>query len=503
MATLAKFQVTNPKTWKGLTSKNHLGSFFRAQPQLASEVMVQVMASKNGPTLDTFINQFPTKTFKDDTEFYWHLVGTSTKNIPLVEARTMANAAIPATGNIGAGGEPFKLVFAEDYFARGEVIVGSMNELYPFRILEDPQFEGTNTVYVVSLMGSAPAGVPVSLLTAGERFSWDFAPVESELSRKVGDIRVAAPVTVSNEWTTIRIQHKAAGAMLNKQVGVGIPIVTANNTVQVTPFWMHYEDFVVEETFRTYKNNALAFSRSNKNSNGEFTDYGISGNVIRMGDGIFAQSEVSNTIYYNDTSTIMDTILDALYELSEGKLGYGERKFVIMTGERGAALFNRAAKDTMSGWMPLGVKYSEGNPPSISKTTAPFSSAAVRVTDYQVTEWVAPNGVEVKVIVNEAYSNKVRNKIQHPEGGVAFSYRFDIWYLGTSEQPNIQKAAIEGQPELRGYQWGLRNPFTGEINNTSMSYDEDSAVIHKMATLGAIVYDPTKTMSIIPSILRG
>lgn len=36
-----------------------------------------------------------------------------------------------------------------------------------------------------------------------------------------------------------------------------------------------------------------------------------------------------------------------------------------------------------------------------------------------------------------------------------------------------------------------------------MSYDEDSAVIHKMATLGVCVLDPTRTLSLIPAILQG
>ena len=83
------------------------------------------------------------------------------------------------------------------------------------------------------------------------------------------------------------------------------------------------------------------------------------------------------------------------------------------------------------------------------------------------------------------------------------SYRYDILYIGTMDQPNIFKCAIKGQPELRGYRWGLRNPFTGQMNNMSMGYDEDSAEIHRMATLGVCVLDPTRTMSLIPSLLQG
>ena len=105
--------------------------------------------------------------------------------------------------------------------------------------------------------------------------------------------------------------------------------------------------------------------------------------------------------------------------------------------------------------------------------------------------------------VDPFYDDPVRNKILHPEGGPAFSYRFDIWYIGTMDQPNIQKCKIKGQEEFRGYQWGFRNPFTGQMGNPNMSYDEDSAVIHRMATLGTLVLDPTRTMSLIPSILQG
>jgi hypothetical protein len=39
------------------------------------------------------------------------------------------------------------------------------------------------------------------------------------------------------------------------------------------------------------------------------------------------------------------------------------------------------------------------------------------------------------------------------------------------------------------------------MNNPYMSYDEDSAVIHKMSTLGVFILDPTRVMSLVPNIL--
>lgn len=88
-----------------------------------------------------------------------------------------------------------------------------------------------------------------------------------------------------------------------------------------------------------------------------------------------------------------------------------------------------------------------------------------------------------------------------PIGGVAESYRYDIIYAGSQGKPNIFRCAVRNQPELRGFQAGIRNPYTGQMNNQFMSYDEDSAVEHRMATLGALVLDPTQAISFIPTAL--
>lgn len=116
------------------------------------------------------------------------VVGSSRKNIPLVEARDEnGNVVKNTTPAVGAGTAPFYLVFAEDYFADGEVIFGNLNQKYPMRILGDAKFEGTNAIYKVELMGGNTVGIPAERLLAGERFSVGFAPVEKELSRGVGD----------------------------------------------------------------------------------------------------------------------------------------------------------------------------------------------------------------------------------------------------------------------------------------------------------------------------
>jgi hypothetical protein len=143
-----------------------------------------------------------------------------------------------------------------------------------------------------------------------------------------------------NEWSTVRIGHKVPGSMLNKKIACGIPVIDKNGKKEVVNRWMHYVDWEVEQQFSEYKNNALAFGRSNRNSNGEYTNIGKSGSVIKTGAGLFEQMEVANTMYYNTFS--LKLLEDALYELSATKLGLGDRYFVIKTGERGAIQFHKA-----------------------------------------------------------------------------------------------------------------------------------------------------------------
>lgn len=306
---------------------------------------------------------------------------------------------------IGASTAPFYLVFGEDWFADGEVIVGSLNEVYQFRILGNPRMEGDLAVYKVELMGGNTQGVPAERLLAGERFSVETAYVESELSRKVGDVRFSSPVSMRNEWSTVRIQHKVPGSMLDRKLAVGLPIVEQTNgryTKTIANKWMHYVDWAVELQFSEYKNNALAFGRSNRNNNGEYLNIGKSGGVIKTGAGLFEQMEVANTQYYNTFS--LKLLEDALYELSAAKLGFGERYFVIKTGERGALQFHKEVLKTVSGWTQFILDNSSIG--VVQKTQSQLHQNALSA-GFQFVEYKAPNGVRVKLDVDPMYDDPV------------------------------------------------------------------------------------------------
>ena len=500
-------QMVGVTAWKGTVTKdNHLYGLFRTNPQMASDVMTVLMSSMHLPTLDTYLSkEVPVREYEDDSELFWDVVASSRRNIPLVEARTMNGETVTAgKGNIGQNFEPFYLVFPTDWFALGEVLWGELNEVYPMIVKEEGRQEGTNTVYLVEMFGADGAkGIPAEQLLAGRKFSWAYAPVEENFSRKVGDVRFSTPVSMRGDWQRVRLQHKVGGKELGKRLAANIPVsreVNGKTETAIASRWMLAVTWKIEETWNEYKNNALDRGVSTRMENGEYSNFGLSGLANRQGSGFRQQQAAGNQTYY--TKFRIGLIEDALYGISAGKLDFSKRKFVIRTGERGAMLFSKEAKKEMSGWIPLYGGTS--NVPYIkSGASTDFAPNGVSVTDLQITKWISSNGLEATIMIDSSKDDLQTNKIMHPLGGPAESYRFDIFYASDEEQPNVQKCMVKGQPELRGYQWGpFANPFTGEMNNASASFDEDAAIVHYKATLGLVIYDPTRCISLIPAILQ-
>lgn len=496
---LGRFQVTDAKAFAGIINpENTLGAIWKAAPQKINDAMIKLLAIHRGKSLENMLSMFETKFVENDNEYYWELIGSSRRNIPLFEARYQGAAVTDSDTNIGEGGTTFELVFPEQWFFKGEVIVGEKNEVYPIRVLDDGIAEGNTWVYTCETAGSSRDGIPGEELVSGKRFNEEFAPVGKGLSREVGGVRRVTPVSMRGELTTIRIDHKLPGDATGKKVAMGIPVLDKEGNKKVFPTLALYEDWLVEQEFSLYKNKYLMYGKTNRTSDGEYHNKDVSGRSIKIGSGIREQMEQSNTYFFNDFS--IEMLEEILYGLSEGKLGFDQRKFILRTGERGAAAFHKAVLDTTSGWAAH-VARPGTNPQTIKKTNSMLHENAFSA-GFQFTEYMAPNGVTVKLEVDDFYDDKVRNTIRIPgKNGVAESYRYDIFYIGTPEEPNIQKVMVKGKEEIRGYQWGFRNPFTGAVNNGNMGTLEDAGTITKFCQLGVVVYDPTRTASMIPYVL--
>lgn len=497
---VSNLQITTSKDWSGITSKNHIGSIWQNKPQVASKIIGRMLAKSYGTTLDTMLDGLPTKTLDSDDDFTWELMGSSEQNVTLVEARYQGSVVTATDIAVGEGKQRFELVFPKRWFAPTEVIVGELNEKYPIQI-ESEYSEGGNTVYVCVAFGAdaVASGIPGEELVAGKKFSKEYAPVEESFSDRGGEISYSSPTKFRNAFTRIRMQDTVPGNMVNRKAVGEFKFVDKSGQEKSFTSWTGYRDFRFYEEIRQAKNKALYYGQSTIKADGTLSNEGRSGQGLRAGFGIRQQMEVSNTYFYNRFTA--DLITNILTELAEGKLGMDERRFVIRTGERGAVLFHKAIKDEASGWTALEDNMAQSNVSSKLHQNS-------RAFGFQYTEFRAPNGIVVSVEVDPMYSDPVRNKIMAPSdghfsGGVAESYRMDIFDIGTTDgEPNIQKVMSADSPEIFRYLPGMRDPFSANGSAPSIAVTSvDGYEIHYMCHLGAMVKDPTRTASLIPNIL--
>ncbi len=496
MSVLQPYQFNEAKSVTGLVTENHLGIMFQNRPQLLKKTVTRLLSSAGVRNLDTLLNQFPVKKMEEEGEFYWDITGDNDRNIPLVEARFRNAVVASADVQVGAFGEEIELVFAEPYFSDVHMLVGEKNELYQLRVKQDWTEDGAgNYIYVTELMGNNQNGMPGSELISGKRFSKDFSPVEDILSTKGGEITFASPIRVGNEMTTIRIQHKEPGKNIGKKVATTILLKKGNQEIE-TQSWMPAVEWTLEKTWSYERSHAIAFSRSNRSDDGRYFNIGKSGYYIKQGMGLREQQEVSNVIFYDTFSLVQ--LESVLFDIGEGRLEYSERTILIRTGERGASQFHKAVLNVVSGWTSI----SQNNPALYKSTTSPFNPNAF-VAGFQFTEFISPMGYHIKLETDPMYDSKVRNKIRAPHlgGGVAESYRYDIYFIGNMAEPNIYKVELERGDDW-GYESGFRNPFTGERKIQNMSYPEDSATYTRYGSFGAAIVDPGRTVSMIPTILQ-
>ena len=498
---IGKFVMTKSQAWSGLTLKNHIGAIFGSKPQLVSPLTTVLLQNSGMKNLDTTLSLFPEKVLPTSDDFVWKVVGSDERNIPLVEARYEGVVVDDATVGVGAGRSTFELVFAEKWFTKMHLIAGHRPDVYQMRIIEDPYEEGQNYVYTCEVWGGQEslAGIPGDELLAGMRFSIEGAPVEDELSIQGAGIQFTSPYLMRNSVTSIRMEHKVSGKMIDCKVEpvyfAGIETRDPNTgKVHKSVTWMQEVYWQFEKQLSRIKSRTVMFGKTNRDENGRFLNKGNANIEIKAGSGIREQMEVSNTITYNIFS--MRMLEDALSELSEGKLDWNERKFMLRTGERGAAQFNRAATAAASGWKAM---FDNTNQNAINKTSSKFHENAFK-GGFQFTEWLAPNNIHIMLEVDPMYDDKVRNKILHPDGGVAESYRYDVLYIGSMEEPNIQKIKVRGDDELRGYMAGIRDPFSGRRGGV-MQLMEDSATMTAMCGTGAMVKDPSRTLTFKPALL--
>src|SRR6478609_5144353 len=188
---LDRWQMTELKNWNGpiFDPEATLKALYKTQPEKIRKNMVKLNAIYSGRTLEDALEELGVKYVDTLNDFYYEIIASSRRNVQLVEARVNGIVVTGAEpNNLLIGGSVIELVFGEDYFFDGEVIVGEKNEKYPVRVIAEPLPEGDNTVYKVEAWG-LPSGIPATEFVSGKKFSVEYAPAARGLSRSQGGVR--------------------------------------------------------------------------------------------------------------------------------------------------------------------------------------------------------------------------------------------------------------------------------------------------------------------------
>jgi len=496
MNKISALQIVDPKHWSGLTRESHLGWLGMQEPEIISTVMNRLYELNVGAdNFVSFMNKLPTEWINDDVVYRWFLQGSDERSIPLVLATTDAAGATAVTDVLqpGLNRGIFYMWFTERYFEATSHIVGDQPEVYQLRVLEDPIQVGNLWRYRVQLFtGDDTLWIPATSLARNTMWSELFGMVEQELSKRGNGVHHTAPYQMENVLSMIRKNYQVPGNMISKGKNKPLAFAFIDQYGKTQTRWIDKLgwDFYVQ--FQRDKSRLLAYGKSNKLTDGTYGHTGESGNIIRSGFGMYDQMEYGNILTYSTFS--LDMLTDFAMDMSYGKIPEDKREFILSTGEYGAYQFHKDAVNKANA-----ITYLNAN------VNIKTDGGKLTLDEGQFLNYVAVNGIKFKLTI-DPMKDGYPNTLRHPDGGLASSYIYDIFDVGTTGgMSNISKVSVKDEEEYFGYIPGLRDPFSPYNNRTEprlMATPVDGYSVFKGFIGGVKITNPKKTARIIPSILR-
>lgn len=495
---LGGLQIVEQKNWRGLTTPDHLGWLGMQEPQLINSVIENLFElDKGSNNVVALMNKFPVFELDQDGPYRWRVYGATERPLALVKCTSdeAGSTTVTSTDTFGKNNTIFYLWFNEDLFP-GEpaVLAGQTPEYYQYRVKGEPAKIGDLYRYAVVLHNPDPAAyAPYNDLIGGQLFSYMYGLVEQTLSSKGTDIMHSSPFMLENTLSGIRKEYEVPGSMIN--AGKNAPLATMFKTSdgQMKTRWIDKLSYDFRVQCMQDKAKLLMYGKSTKGPDGNYNAYGLSGNVIRAGFGMYEQMEMGNILTYNDFN--LDMLFEFIMDFSVGKMTSASTEWLLTCGAWGAVDFSRAALTKFGG---LNWFRSDFNMKNIN------ADGSINAREGQVFSYSFPNNVTVKVMVDSS-KDVLPNVKRHPRGGLYSSRIFDVLDIGTSATPNIQIVKVKDTPEVFTYIPGMRSPFnpTGKLDSNSpiqvASPVDGYKVLWYCPAIGIKINNPMRVARIIPA----
>lgn len=483
MAKVSNLQITNPRTFAGLTEENNLFANYLAEPEKIGSFLAYAFGINQDQILTLLTGGIGNVKYIGTNEYQWDIMSRNDKSVEVL-GNYGDGGATP-----GIGGSPFRVKLKNKYFTTSDNLV-SNNGTY-VRVQEEPYQEGTGYVYTFVLADTNPQNImSLDQITAGARFSKDFSTV-GESSTKGGSVIYDTPYKMKNCLTTLRkdvmVTRSAAKTPLV------VDVFDPNDPKKSTRLWTDMARWTALAEFHTEIEKSMMYSIYNKNTNNFIQTKDGNNRPVFTGAGLRAQIAPSNVRYYSQLSynLLEQFLIDLSY--SANRWG-GDYKFVALTGKMGMIEFSNAILDKAKtlGFLVL----NDGRFISGSGQELIFEGQFVTVKFL--------NGVELTVKEFPLYDDLERNRILHPKSlKPVESYRFTILNVGRKDgKSNIRKVARKDSDMMLWHTGGSVDPngTTKKSIDTMGSSSLDGYEFHMISECGLQLEDPLSCGELILDI---
>lgn len=503
MARVRINQLFEGKSWHGFTDKNHLIAAYDYDITQVFNRLEQVLDLNLGENFVSMIMAHGVHYVDPGKEFYeWYLENTHDENYELLgcfEDEAMSRVIGTTAGLLpGTNRSEFYMLFQNAPFSVNEIIVGMKPDLYRLWIVDDPRnVGGDRFLYRIQLIANSETdSIPVAELASGTLWSSDGGLAPDQMSSTGFDIDFRSHSMLRNNFSQFRMKHKIPGNMFDIKP-MGFFVRGKNNKAE--QLWISNVEYEFLKKARWASASIVMNGHSNVWADGTVGNIDKNGFTAKTGAGFKEQWLVSNKHVWN-TAPDMDFLNEIALDAVVGKISFGNRKMIIKAGEYGlTALSNMVMQK-------YGANAWTANRPWMGDNTGrafSWSNNEVRVKAGQVMGVATINGIEFSFVIDPSKDHRKRNKIQHPLGGPASSYEYDIMGFGTKdEKANMQIVRRKGETPKWGVEEGIRGFYKEDgsfFNPKRLSTAVDASTIHYFEpAIGSIVWDPTKIIRYYP-----
>jgi len=460
-----------------MTESSHLSNAYLTEPERMDGVLAFAFGTQNENVLAMLTGGLGNTRTVENREYKWDLHGQVERAIEV--------SADPITTSLkpGLGGMPFHMKFAESLFHVSDNIVS--DDGTQARV-SDVRNNGLD--YIVTAVLTDPdtqKWIDPTQISPGAYWSKDYSTVE-EFSAKGGGTDFQAPMTLSNQLTTLRKSYTVTRSAATDVMVIELFGPDGNST----KLWTKLAEWTALGQWYREIDKALLYSVYNKDSKGMVSLKGENQRPVYHGAGLRQQISPSNKrTYIKLTYDLLDGfLLDLSYNANRWG---GNYNFVALTGKMGMREFDNAIQERRNS---LGITVSDSGTFITGKGDSLTLTGHFKSVEFM-------NGITLTVKEFSPYDDTVRHRTLHPISKKPIeSYRMTFLNFGTIKgKANIRKVAKRNSENAMWHVSGSTTPF-GDVAksiSTMRSSGLDGYEVHLLAEIGIQIQDPTSCGELI------